>query len=105
MMHEGFSTYEDFAGSVSDGFTNSVNEFVPQDSELVSNLDGYSALCDAMTGPLSTEKLRGITKAQIKTLQEYFCEGWGVELTQCEVVHCIRGALRQAVEDDSLDHF
>ena len=104
-MYEGFDSYDVFVDSVSDGFTNSLNEFVPPGDELLCGIDGYSALCEGFTGKLSTKKLRAVTKDQLKKIQSELKRGCGLSLTQKQITDCVRGALRQSVGDDSLDNF
>lgn len=99
-MYEGFYSYDDFAGSVSDGFTNCLNEFVPENMDLLCNVDGYSALCSGFTGKLSVKELRGVTSDQAGKIQAYLEQGYDLVLSHDQIVECIQGALPQAVGDE-----
>lgn len=104
-MYEGFSSYDVFVDSISDGFTNWLNEHMPKHKELLCNADGYSALCEVFGKKLSTKKLRGVNMDQIKQLQACVAEGCDLKLSEKQILECLRGALNQSTGNSQLDNF
>jgi hypothetical protein len=103
-MYEGFDSYDDFAESITDGFTNCLNEYVTSGDDLLCNMDGYSLLCAVFGAKLSVSSLRAINDDQLKLLQKYL-EERGLKLSKFQLLDCVRGTLRQSIGEAQLDNF
>jgi hypothetical protein len=103
-MYEGFSSYDDFAASIGDGFTTCLNDHCPNVEELLCSADGYSLLCAVFGSKLSANGLRAVKDEQVAMLQEYL-EEHKLRLSKLQVLDCLRGALRQSIGESQLDNF
>ena len=102
-MYEGFSDYDEFVDSISDGFTIALNERRPATVDLLSNADGWGLLSILFSEPLTSRAIREVTGEQVLTLRTELMEERGWNLTADDILDCLRHALRQSVGVSQLD--
>ena len=100
-MYEGYSDYDEFVASLSDGFTNALNDRLPEGSELLCNVDGLSVLYAAFDKPMTANALRTVTLEQITKLQADLAQGCDLSMSADDVRDCLQQALRQSIGDDA----
>ena len=93
-MHEGFNDNDLFAESISNGFTNALNEFVSSGAERFCNDEGHAILCSVFSDRLNIDEMRNLTEEQIIELQDSL-EAHGLRLSRQQVVYCVWQTLRQ----------
>lgn len=101
-MYEGFSDYECFIDSISDGFTNSLNDRLTRNIELLCNSDGCDILLRVFAEPLSSQSLRSVTHEQLQALSQRIA-GRGLKLSHAEILNTLRQALTQSTGNGQLD--
>ena len=103
--YEGFDSCDVFADSISDGFTNQINDRLPPEAELWPNMDGYSLLCDVFGHPLTRRRIEELTADDVAAFLAALNEDGELEFSQQDVIDCIRGALWQSFGEAKLKNF
>lgn len=102
-MYEGFSDYEVFIDSISDGFTNALNEY--REDDLLCNSDGFVPLHAAFGEPLTTAQMRAVNDKQLTIMQATLDRSCSLRLTKPQILDCLRAALNQSVGSPKLDNY
>ena len=104
-MNHGFASHDDFIESVSDGFTNHLNEKIPAEAELLSNQDGYEILIAILGKDFSLERIKAVTSPNLERFLQELNDEYEFEFAESDVLWCLAGALNQSAGDPELRNF
>ncbi|GAA0817567.1 hypothetical protein GCM10009111_18970 [Colwellia asteriadis] len=95
-MIDGFGNHQDMVNSVCDGFTNSINDIIDKNAELLCNQDGYEILTSVFNQRFRKHDIENANIKQIISIANELSELLENNINIEQVCHFINSALQQS---------